>query len=111
MLPDVAHWEFVATDDAPNLWSWRRIAVDGSILDISSPSADFGLIVSDAMQKGFVSTKDHWLIKHSGWVTHFAPGRKPVVLNSQGDALQRRSGESSGRRAGEPPQHGAKSQR
>ena len=88
-FPKVPHWEFSATDGKPALWRWRRIAVDGAILDTSERLPDFAKAVHDAMGHGFNSTTSHWVIKQSHWLTHFSPDGAPVSISPDNRVIQR----------------------
>src|SRR4030095_12451250 len=83
-------WEIIGSDGPGDRWRWRLIGVDEAIVMTSGEElCSFGHTLLDAMQNGFSSKKDHWVVKQHGWVTHFAPGKSPITVTPSGDVVMR----------------------
>src|SRR4030095_3086843 len=73
------NWSFIHHADERQ-WTWRQLSVDGSIARISSPRADFGAAVVDAIKQGFRPREHHWVVTNRTGTTHFHPGNTPFSI-------------------------------
>lgn len=78
------HWEFVLSQDEPRQWSWRCIAVDGSIDRHSEAYPTYGSAVDNAIKNGFRPAEQHWLVTTDKWTTHFQKGKPPMSIGQDG---------------------------
>jgi hypothetical protein len=64
----------------PASWTWRSVAVDGSILNQSAPFPDYGHAVTDALRHGFRPTEDSWAIETAHSIARFKHGQHSAFI-------------------------------
>jgi hypothetical protein len=64
-VPNVARWEFMASDTDRGSWTWRRMAGNRTILEASRALLSMEKAISDATEHGFSANGEHWVVKFS----------------------------------------------
>lgn len=72
--------EEMTFDSTKFRWTWRTLAVDGTILNTAGPFEDYGKAVGDALKHGFHPTADHWGIESAHGITHFKHGQHTAYI-------------------------------
>ena len=81
------HWQFVLHTSGS--WTWRRLAGDGSIEQISPLLEDYGRAVTAAVENGFRPEIHRWAVQTDRSITQHAPGCTPVQSDLQGNVIHR----------------------
>jgi hypothetical protein len=77
----IIRWQFVESYEIDSTsWSWRMMAVDGTIEHQSPPFKNYGLAVGDAIKRGFQPSHQHWLVATRHTITHFRPGQPALAV-------------------------------
>ena len=96
-------WEMVLHAGDDRTWSWRRIAPDGTIEQSSSPHPDFGKVIADAVQHGFLPKEHDWIVRNHLGVTHFPAHKPPMLVGRNGDVVQSNVTRVANREAADAP--------
>ena len=64
-VPNVARWEFIASDADRGSWTWRRMAGNRTILAASHALLSIEKAISDATEHGFSARGEHGGAKFS----------------------------------------------
>jgi len=81
------HWQFVLHPSGS--WTWRRLAGDGSIEQMSPLHEDYGRAVTAAVENGFRPEIHRWTVQTDRSITRYAPGSTPVKSDLQGNVIRR----------------------
>src|SRR5688572_12137861 len=81
------HWQFVLHTSGS--WTWRRVAGDGSIEQMSPLHEDYGRVVTAAVENGFRPEIHRWIVQTDRSITQHAPGCTPIKSDLQGNVIQR----------------------
>jgi len=79
-------WQFVL--HASGSWTWRRVAGDGSMEQISPLYEDYGRAVTAAVENGFRPKMHRWTVHTDRSITQYAPGCTPIKSDLQGNVIQ-----------------------
>lgn len=72
-----ATWQFVS-DHQGNNWTWKRIAPDGSIDNISQSFSELGALMDDALRHGFSALACDYEIHTPSEITRYRLGHPPA---------------------------------
>lgn len=64
-VPNVARWEFIASDADRGSWTWRRMVGSRTILEASQTLLSIEKAISDAIEHGFSANAEQWVVKFS----------------------------------------------